>query len=147
MKKLILLGLVFLTMNGFAQQVPQQIIDNFFLAYKKDAGKAVKELYKTNVWTERIKDDIENVANKLNGFTLDYVGKYHGYELITTKKFSESFELYSYLIKYDRQPIRFTFKFYRPNDTWVLYSFQFDDSFSQEMEEAAKLFYLNLNKQ
>jgi hypothetical protein len=105
----------------------------------------VRELYKTNVWTERIKDDIENIANKLNGFTLDYVGKYYGYELITTKKFSE-FELHSYLVRYDRQPIRFTFKFYKPNDKWMLYAFQFDDSFSKEIEEAAKLYYLDLDK-
>ena len=136
-----------LATSTFAQNSPQKIIDDFFVAYKNDAGKAVKDLYKTNLWTERIKDDIENIANKLNGFTLDFVGKYYGYELITTKKFSESFELYSYLVKYDRQPIRFTFTFYRPNDKWMLYSFQFDDSFSKEMEEAAKLYYLNLNEQ
>src|SRR6187549_144776 len=115
MKKILLFGFLLLSLNCFAQQAPQQIIDDFFVTYKKDSGKAIKELYKTNIWTERIKDDVENVANKLNGFTLDYVGKYYGYELITTKKFSESFELYSYLVKYDRQPIRFTFKFYKPN--------------------------------
>jgi hypothetical protein len=146
MKRLLLFALMLLSANCWAQQMPQQMIDAFFIAYKKDPGKAVKELYQTNVWTERIKDDIDNVANKLDGFTVDYVGKYYGYELITTKKFSESFELYSYLVKYDRQPIRFTFKFYKPNDKWVLYAFQFDDSFSEEMEEAAKLLYLNLDK-
>ena len=140
-----LIVLVFLSMNCLAQQAPQQMIDTFFAAYKKDAGKAVKLLYETNPWTERIKDDIENIANKVNGFTLDYVGKYYGAELITSKKFSESFELYSYLVKYDRQPLRFTFKFYKPNDKWVLYAFQFDDEFSTEMEEAAKLHY-HLNK-
>jgi len=146
MKNLLPIGLVILSMNCMAQQSPQQMIDAFFTAYKKDAGKAVKELYQTNVWTERIKDDIENVANKLNGFTLDYVGKYYGYELITSKKFASSFELYSYLIKYDRQPIRFTFKFYKPDDKWVLYAFQFDDSFSTEIEEAAKLYNQDLDK-
>lgn len=53
--------------------------------------------------------------------TLDYIGKYYGYEIITTKKFSESFELHSYLVKSDRQPIRFIFKFYKPNDKWVFF--------------------------
>jgi hypothetical protein len=146
MKTLLIFALSIISMSSVAQQTPQRIIDDFFVAYKKNPGKAVKDIYKTNIWTDRIKDDIENIANKVDDFTVDYVGPYYGYELITTKKFSESFELYSYLVKYDRQPIRFIFKFYKPNDKWVLYAFQFDDSFSKEMEEAAKLYYLDLNK-
>lgn len=75
------------------------------------------------------------------------MGKYHGQELITTKKFSESFILYSYLEKYDRQPIRFIFKFYKPDDKWVLYSYALDDGLDDEIQEAAKLYYLNLDKE
>ncbi|MBW8331828.1 MAG: hypothetical protein K0M40_07400 [Prolixibacteraceae bacterium] len=146
MKNILLLGFFFLSMSGFAQDTPQKIIDNFFSTYQKDPGRAVKEMYKTNVWTERITDDINDVANKVNGFSKDVMGQFNGYEQITTKKFSDSFVLYSYLVKYDRQPIRFTFKFYKPKDDWVLYAFQFDDSFDEEIEEAAKLYYLNLDK-
>ena len=145
MKKLLLLGLFFSTISLYAQ-TPQDLINDFFLTYEKDPGKAVKEMYKTNIWTERIKDDIEIIANGLNGFVEDFVGKYYGYELITNQKFTESFELYSYLVKYDRQPLRFTFKFYKPNDTWVLYGFQYDDSFSAEIEEAAKINYMYQDK-
>ncbi len=146
MKKLLLLGLLFLSMSVYAQKTPQDLINDFFSSYEKDPGKAVKEMYKTNVWMERIKDDIDNIANKLDGFTIDYIGKYYGYELITSQKFSESFVLYSYLVKYDRQPLRFTFKFYKPNDTWVLYGFQYDDTFSTEIEEASKINYLYKDK-
>jgi hypothetical protein len=142
MKKLLFFGLLFLTMSGYAQKTPQDIIKDFFSTYENDPGKAVKEMYKTNLWTERIKDNIENIANNLNGFTLDFVGKYYGYEFITYQYFTNSFVLYSYLVKYDRQPLRFTFKFYKPHDTWVLYGFQYDDTFSTEIEEAAKLNYL-----
>ena len=133
-------------MSIYAQKTPQDLINGFFSSYEKDPGKAVKEMYKTNVWMERIKDDIDNIANKLNGFTIDYIGKYYGYELITSQKFSESFVLYSYLVKYDRQPLRFTFKFYKPNDTWVLYGFQYDDTFSTDIEEASKINYLYKDK-
>jgi len=146
MKKLLLLGLLFLSMSMYAQKSPQDLINDFFSSYEKDPGKAVKEMYKTNVWMERIKDDIDNIAIKLNGFTLDYIGKYYGYELITSQKFSESFVLYSYLVKYDRQPLRFTFKFYKPNDRWVLYGFQYDDTFSTDIEEASKINYLYKDK-
>lgn len=145
MKKIVLAILLISPITLFSQQKPQDLIDNFFTTYKTDPGKAVRELYKTNSWTERVRDDIENVVTKINGFTVDYIGKYYGYELITTKKFAQSYVLYSYLVKYDRQPLRFIFKFYKPNDKWILYGFQYDDNFNKEIEEAAKLYYLDLN--
>ena len=130
------------SVSALAQSSPQDMVDNFFMTYEKDAGKAVRDLYKTNVWTERIKDDIDNIVNTVNGFTTSYMGAYYGHELITTKKLSDSFTLYSYIVKYDRQPVRFIFKFYKPNDKWVLYAFQLDDSIDDEIEEAAKLQYV-----
>lgn len=147
MRKLLIVLMISISGNLFAQSSPQDLIDTFFATYEKDAGKAVKELYATNKWTERIKDDIDKVIGTVNGFMESYMGKYHGYEIITTKKFAESFELYSYLIKYDRQPIRFIFKFYKPNDKWVLYSYALDDSLDTEIQEAAKLYYLELDKE
>jgi len=146
MKNSFLIAFICISTQMFGQDSPQTLIDNFFKTYEKDAGKAVEELYKTNIWTERMKDDIENVINTVNGFTKDYIGVYYGYELITSKQFSESFQLYSYLIKYDRQPLRFIFKFYKPNDNWVLYAFALDDSIDDEIEQAAKLYYLDLEK-
>lgn len=146
MKRLLFILLISISGNIFAQSEPQKLIDSFFKTYEKDAGKAVQDLYATNKWTEIVKDDIENVVETVNKFTESYMGKYNGYEIITTKKFSESFILYSYLVKYDRQPIRFIFKFYKPSDKWVLYSYSLDDNLDDEIQEVAKLFYLDLNK-
>ncbi|AMC10204.1 hypothetical protein Lupro_02575 [Lutibacter profundi] len=147
MKKLLFVLLILISVNSFAQSSPQDIINVFFATYEKDAGKAIKELYETNKWTERIKDDIDKIIGTVNGFTESYMGKYYGYEIITKKKFAESFELYSYMVKYDRQPIRFIFKFYKPNNKWVLYSYALDDSLDSEIQEAAKLYYLKLDKE
>lgn len=147
MKKLLFILMISASGSLIAQSSPQDLIDNFFVTYEKDAGKAVKELYKTNTWTERIKDDIDKVIGTVNSFTESYMGEYHGYEIITTKRFSQSFELYSYLVKYDRQPIRFIFKFYKPKDKWVLYSYALDDNLDDEIQEAAKLYYLELDKE
>jgi hypothetical protein len=146
MKKLLIILLISLSGNIFAQSSPQNIINSFFATYEKDPGKAVKDLYATNKWTERIKDDIDKIIGTVNGFAESYMGKYYGNEIITTKKFSESFVLYSYLIKYDRQPMRFIFKFYKPNDKWVLYSYALDDDLDNEIQEAAKLYNLNLDE-
>jgi hypothetical protein len=87
------------------------------------------------------------MKNEVNKYTVDYVGKYYGNELITKKQFSESFVLYSYVFKYDRQPIRFIFKFYKPNDKWMLYSMKIDRDLDDEIEQSAKLYYLNLDKE
>lgn len=145
MKQILLVLMVMISSSVCSQSSPQMLIDSFFETYKSDPGKAVKDLYDTNRWNERIKDKIDQIVGTVNGFTESYMGKYYGRELITTKKFSESFVLYSYLVKYDRQPIRFIFKFYKPNDKWLLYSYSLDDSLDDEIQEAAKLYYLNLH--
>ncbi|NCP91188.1 MAG: hypothetical protein GW827_13330 [Flavobacteriales bacterium] len=147
MKRILIVLMILASGNLIAQSGPQELINSFFGTYEKDPGKAVKDLYATNIWNERIKDDIDKIIGTVNGFTESYMGKYYGQELITTKKFSESFVLYSYLVKYDRQPIRFIFKFYKPDDKWVLYSYALDDSLDDEIQEAAKLYYLDLDKE
>lgn len=54
--------------------------------------------------------------------------------------------LQSYLLRYDRQLIRFTFQFYKPDKEWMLYSLSFDVTLDDEVEEAAKMFYLPLDR-
>ncbi len=147
--KLLTFGLVLIlsSFNLKAQNSPEIIIKDFFKNYESQgAGIAVDKLYGTNPWTSRIQDAINNVKTQLEQFNEDLVGKYHGYEKITTKKIGESYVLYSYFIKFDRQFLRLTFQFYKPENEWRLASFRFDDSFDEEIEEAAKLYYLDLNE-
>ncbi|OFY86856.1 MAG: hypothetical protein A3F72_21175 [Bacteroidetes bacterium RIFCSPLOWO2_12_FULL_35_15] len=146
MKKIILFAsITLLSLTICGQSNPEDVINSFFKEYAKNPSKAVEEIYATNPWTARIKDGIETMKNEVNKYTVDYVGKYYGYELITKKQFSESFILYSYMIKYDRQPMRFIFELYKPNDKWALYSFKIDSDLDDEIEQAAKLYYLNLD--
>lgn len=134
------------TLSLQAQENPEKIIQDFFKNYgDKGASEAVDKLYATNPWTTRIQDGINNVKTQLERFDEELVGKYHGFEKLTSKKLGESYVLYSYLIKFDRQFIRLTFQFYKPQNEWRLASFKFDDSFDDEIEEAAKLYYLELN--
>jgi hypothetical protein len=136
----------FFSYTSFAQTKPDDILKSFFTEYNISPATAVENIYSTNIWTSRIRDGIDQIKNEVNKYTIDYVGKYYGYELITKKPLSESFVLYSYMIKYDRQPMRFIFKFYKPNDKWVLYSFKIDSNLDDELEESAKLVYLSLDK-
>jgi hypothetical protein len=145
-KQILVIVMSVFTFTTYGQTPDEGLIKNFFNGYSKNPSKSIDDLYATNPWSVRIKDGIENIKKEINSYTEDYVGKYYGYELITKKQFSESFILYSYLVKYDRQPMRFIFKLYKPNDKWTLYSFKVDSDLDVEIEEAAKLYYLNLNK-
>lgn len=128
----------------YAQNTPTEMAGRFFEEYQnKGVSEALDNLYETNKWLERNKDAISNLKTQMQGLNEDYVGKFYGYELIVEKKLSESFLLLSYLVKYDRQPVRFTFQFYKPDQHWKLYSFKYDSDIDSEIEEAAKLYYLN----
>jgi len=135
------------SLNSFAQDNGQQLIDDFFSNYENEGVEvAVDELYKTNPWTTRIQDAINNVKTQLARYNEELVGKYYGYEPIVTKQLGNSYVLHSYLVKFDRQPLRFTFQLYKPDKEWRLASFAFDDSYDDELEEAAKVYYMDLNK-
>ncbi len=146
LKTTTLLTLLFLTFGLQAQDTPEKIINDFFKNYEtKGPGKAIDELYATNPWTTRIQDAVNNVRTQFERFDEELVGKYHGFEKLTTKQIGDSYALYAYFIKFDRQFLRLTFQFYKPNDQWRLSSFKFDDSFDDELEEAAKMYYLPLD--
>jgi hypothetical protein len=144
MKKLILIGLLLYSFNGFAQNDPQKIIDEFFSLYKKNPNGAVDYIFSTNKWMNDSKDQIENVKFKLNG-TLKLLGDYAGYNLITKKVVGDQLILYTYIIKYDRQPLRFSLLFYKPSNEWRLHNFSYDDSLDEELTEAAKAYRLKEN--
>lgn len=123
-----------------AQDNPEDITQTFFQDFESlGSSVALDRLYSTNPWMQRSTEAIANLKERIAGLTEDFVGKCHGYELITKKQLTESFILYSFLAKYDRQPIRFTFQVYRPADTWRIYSFKYDSNLDTELEEAARV--------
>jgi len=145
MKKLLFIVFVtIISLSSSGQGAPEDLLNDFFDEYTKNPSKAVDDIYATNPWSTRIKDGIESLKKEVNSYTIDYMGKYYGHELITKKQFSESFVLISYMLKYDRQPIRFTFKLYKPDNKWTLFAFDIDGNLDDEIGEAAKLYYLNL---
>lgn len=120
-----------------AQNSEKDIPEKFFTIFENDPLKAIDYVFSTNKWMERNIDGIENLKNKYKDL-LPLIGEYYGYEKITEKNVGENLVLISYLLKYDRQPIRFTFVLYRPDKTWQIQNFNFDDNIDDELEEAAK---------
>lgn len=126
-----------------AQTSIQEITQTFFRKYEQSPEEATSYAFGTNQWiADKNKAGIESVKNKLMN-AIKLVGNYNGYEKITEKGIGKSYKLISYLIKYDRQPIRFTFLFYKPKDTWRVQNFRFDDDLSDELREAAKIYQLS----
>ena len=130
------------SLNSLAQN-PDELVKKFFNEYETEgATVSLDNLYETNPWVNRNADAIKNLKTQLNGMNEDLVGKLRGRELIVRKTLGESFVLMSYMVKFDRHPIRFTFEFYKPKDKWILFAFLFDDNLDDELEEAAKIHML-----
>ena len=122
--------------GGF--QSAASVIDNFFKKYKAaGADSAIDYLFATNKYfsnpagTAQLKAKLDSLRQSM--------GDYIGHELIVQKTASPSLVLYSYLVKNEIQPIRFTFIFYRPHSDWVFYRFLFDDQMDLELEDSAKI--------
>jgi hypothetical protein len=147
MKKLFFtLSFAVLSIVAYSQDSPQDIVDKFFKEFEtKGSSYALDNLYKPNKWISRNADAIMQLKSQISELNEDYVGKYYGSEFILEKKLTDSYILMSYLVKYERQPIRFTFHFYKPNKEWIIYSFKYDGAISEEIEETAKLYNFRLN--
>ncbi|MBC3759043.1 hypothetical protein H7U19_11540 [Hyunsoonleella sp. SJ7] len=147
MKKILLIvPILLVSISSTSQNSPNDISEQFFRDFtEKGVSEAIDNLYRTNKWMGRAGDAIIQLKSQMEGLNEDYVGKYYGKELLFEKRLTDSYVLLSYLVKYERQPLRFTFQFYKPNDKWVVYSFKFDGGISEEIEEAAKLYNFRLN--
>lgn len=142
MKKIILLTFIaLLSTNCYPQMGYEKIVTDFFETYATNPEKALDDIFKTNDWLMKNQDGITSVKSKLN-LNIELMGEYCGYEKIIKRQLGKSMVLESYLVKYERQPLRFTFKFYKAKDTWILFNFQFDEDADDELEESAKIYFI-----
>ena len=129
-----------------AQTSIDEITTEFFSLYSKSPQKAIDYAFSSNKWMmDRKKDTVESIKRKVAG-DIELLGKYYGYEKITSKSIGDSFVLVSFMVKYDRQPIRFTFVFYMPDNKWQLQNFKYDVALDEELEEAARAYRLRENR-
>ena len=113
-------------------------IDVFFKKYKVSSDSAIDYLFSTNKLFVHNSYQINQLKQKLD--SLDFsIGKYLGKELISEKSATPSLVVYSFLVKHENQPVRFTFMFYKPENEWELYRFNYDDAMDLELMEAAKI--------
>jgi len=106
-------------------------IETFFKKYKTNADSAVDYIFGTNKLFAT-NPQITLLKSKIDSLQIS-LGKYEGKELISEKSSSPSLVLYSYLVKHENQPIRFTFIMYKAQNDWVLYRFNYDDQMDLEV--------------
>ncbi|PHN07853.1 hypothetical protein [Flavilitoribacter nigricans] len=142
MKALISLGLLFLIASprAMSQKTPDELIRDFFALYEENKpAEAIDLLYSTNSeeWLEQIQDNINQVKSKFQDLQ-QIVGTYYGHEKLNDADLGSCFKTIIYLVKYDRQPIRFIFQYYKPQKDWRLYGFSYDDNILDDHEELLK---------
>lgn len=137
--------LLVISFSGYSQENPDEIIKRFFDTFQRDTDKAVDDIYATNQWTSEMRDAINNLKKIVKNYQND-MGKYYGSDLITKQKCTERFLLYSYMARYDRQPMKVVFELYKPNDKWILYSLNFNPDIDEDVEAAAKNYIQNQNQ-
>lgn len=124
--------------NAFAQTEsakPEEVTTRFFELFEsKGSDAAVDFVFSTNKWLNSEQATIDNIKTQLKkGIAI--IGQYYGYELIEKQVMGESFVMLSYMLRYDRQPIKFTFMLYKPLDKWQIQNLKFDDRLDDNFEE------------
>ena len=142
----LLLGLVCLLYftSGIAQKNTNEISEKFFTLYSKDPILAMDYIASTNKWSEKMSDEIRDMKNKLKTL-LDRIGDYKGHELISERSTGQSVKIASYILKYDREPIRLILFFYKTSDTWRVQTYSFDESVGEELKDAVKSYSVSEN--
>lgn len=120
----------------------QKVVDVFFQEYKTSSKTAIVNLLGKNRWITL--DDANKVAGQIGALAAE-LGAFKGGEKVGENTFGKSMLQYVYLAKYERQPVKFTFRFYKPNDKWELYSFNYEIDFIGELDEAGKAYRLKEN--
>lgn len=118
---------------SFSQNNPEDILDVFFDTFKTDMNKAIDYLFSTNELIAPNQEGIKSIKERLE-VSRKLLGNYYGQELISLEKAGDSYLRYTYMLRYDRQPVKIIIVMYRPDTKWKVQNLNFedkmDDSFS-----------------
>jgi hypothetical protein len=131
---------------SFAQTTPDEFTAKFFKIYTEESiGDAVDFLYQDNPYKDNILDSINKTKESLTGI-INRLGTHYGQIKIGEKNLLDTFVIVHYIVKYDRQPLRFEFNFYKPNNEWRFHGFSYDHRFIEELSQSLNVQFLELDK-
>lgn len=142
MKKLFLLALFsLLALRAQCQMDYTTLTELFFTEYTVlGPEKALEHLYATAAAPQKNRSAFEQQRAELRKLTPDNVGRYFGHQHLASRG-AARVVVSSYLMRFEQQPVRFTFTYYRANDRWGLYAFRVDTGLVDELTETLKLNY------
>jgi len=120
-----------------AQTESEDITDRFFQLFEKEPLQAMDYAFATNPYLLTDTLAIETLKNKYSKAT-HVTGVYQGFEKIIEKSIGKSYKICSFLVRYQRIPLRFTFVFYRAQETWRVNQLYYDSNLLAELEASAK---------
>lgn len=134
---LTLLAALLITGNVFSQSEPKDIIKKFFDIYRlQESNEAIDYLFTNSPYAEEIVEGIDDLKRKVKK-QISQIGLYYGFDLIGERKAGPNIIMYTYIVRHARQPIVFSFSFYKPNTKWNLHNFKYTNfSFDDFKEES-----------
>jgi len=120
-----------------AQKASSNITDRFFAIFENDPLQAIDYAFATNPYLESEKLAIETLKNKYKK-AISETGAYLGFEKIAEKAIADRYKVCSFLLRYEKMPIRFTFIMYRAKETWCVNQLYYDSSMQVELEASIK---------
>lgn len=135
---LICMSLMLHSARAATPQNYEDVVNKFFnlIAAGKSAD-AVEYLYRTNPWSEKIPDALQQVKSSFASSDA-MVGSYRGNSLVVKRVLGDRIVYLYYLVAYDRQPLKFEFYFDKPSDKWVLQNFAFNDKILDDVRDSAR---------
>ena len=117
----------------------QIILDKFFaLAKDQQMPQASEELFKDVLVSKSpdigSKGYFDEVQAKLTNLP-KIVGECRTYSRMFERMVAGRFLYIDYLVIFDKQPVEFSFQFYKPKDKWMLYGFSMDMDIVKKMDD------------
>lgn len=116
----------------YAQSSPEEITETFFTIFENDMSAAVDYLFSTNELIDPNQPGIKSIKEKME-VTRKLLGNFYGYETVNIYYAGESYQKHIYSIKYERQPVKMTIIYYKPNNKWKVQSLNFQDDIDSEL--------------
>ena len=120
------------------EAVPYQATtDRFFelLAGGKPI-EAIDFIFSTNPFSARIADSVQAQKARFMGLE-SFIGKYLSHKKLLDVDMGDMYAYQLYIVAFERQPMSFKFKYYKPKDTWVTQSFVFGYDIDRIIEDLA----------
>ena len=144
MKKKYFISIVILMVLDYSIVQPKnslhysEIVENFFKLVKEEKPiEAVDYIFSFSPWKDRNQDAIENIKSNFGNLS-SVAGKFISYKLLLEEDLVGQLVYLNYFVVYERQPLRFEFQFYKPEDVWNTYAFHYDTSLDDDFKSQGR---------